>query len=184
MQLRLDLRISLDLRIVFVDHLLKTKKEQKNFRKPEIQYKTCFQHDMAYEDIKDLPRRAASDKVFNIDKNPKYNGYQRVLVSMVYKLFNKKSRISRRITQTTNHNHNYKKQYIRKFEKREVYSIFKDNILSADLADMQLISKFNKGFLFLLCVIEFYSNYAWAVPLKGKKCISITNTFQNILNES
>ena len=49
---------------------------------------------------------------------------------------------------------------------------------------MQLISKFNKGFRFLLCVIDIYSKYAWVIPLKGKKGITITNAFQNILNES
>ena len=43
------------------------------------------------------------------------------------------------------------KPIIRKFKKRKVYSGFKDNIWGADLADMQLISKFNKGFKFLLC---------------------------------
>ena len=39
----------------------------------------------------------------------------------------------------------------------------------ADLADMQLISKFNKGFRFLLCLIDIYSKYAWVIPLKDKK---------------
>ena len=58
--------------------------------------KACFQHDMAYGDFKDLARRTASDKVlrdkaFNIAKNPKYDGYQRGLASMVYKFFDKKS---------------------------------------------------------------------------------------------
>ena len=58
--------------------------------------KACFQHDMAYGDFKDLKRRTASDKVlrdkaFNIAKNPKYDGYQRGLASMVYKFFDKNS---------------------------------------------------------------------------------------------
>ena len=53
--------------------------------------KACFQHDMAYGDFKDLARRTASDKVlrdkeFNIAKNPIYDGYQRGLASMVYKM--------------------------------------------------------------------------------------------------
>ena len=58
------------------------------------------------------------------------------------------------------------KSIIRKFEKRRVYSRFKDNIWGADLADMQLISKFKKGFRFLLSVIDIFSKYAWVVPLK------------------
>ena len=56
--------------------------------------KACFQHDMAYGDFKDLARRTASDKVlrdkaFNIAKDPKYDGYQSGLASMVYKYFDK-----------------------------------------------------------------------------------------------
>ena len=58
--------------------------------------KTCFQNDMAYGEFKDLNRRTAADKVlrdkaFNIAKNPKFDGYQRRLASMVYKLSNKTS---------------------------------------------------------------------------------------------
>ena len=49
---------------------------------------------------------------------------------------------------------------------------------------MQLISKFNKGFRFLLCVIDIFSNYAWVIPLKDKMGVTITNTLQKILKES
>ena len=49
---------------------------------------------------------------------------------------------------------------------------------------MQLLSKFNKGFRFLLCVIEIFSKYAWVIPLKYKKGISIVNAFKQILKES
>ena len=76
------------------------------------------------------------------------------------------------------------KPIIIKFKKRKVYSSFKDNIWGVDLADMQLLSKFNKGFRFLLCVIDTYSKYAWVVPLKDKKGVSIVNAFQKILNVS
>ena len=58
--------------------------------------KACFQHDIAYGDLKDLKTRTAFDKIlrdkaFNIAKNLKYDGYQRGLASMVYKFFDKKS---------------------------------------------------------------------------------------------
>ena len=76
------------------------------------------------------------------------------------------------------------KPIIRKFEKRKIYSPFIDNILGADLADMQLISKFNKGLRFLLFVIDIYSKYPWVVPVKDKKEITITNAFQKISDES
>ena len=65
-----------------------------------------------------------------------------------------------------------------------MYSAFKDNIWGADLADMQLISKFNKGFRFLLCVIDIFSKYAWVDPFNDKTGISIVNGFQKILKDS
>ena len=68
------------------------------------------------------------------------------------------------------------KPIIKKFGKRKVHSLFIDNIWGTDLADMQFISKFNKGFRLFLCFIDIYSKYAWIIPLKGKKEITITNT--------
>ena len=65
------------------------------------------------------------------------------------------------------------KPIIRKFKKRKVYSGFKDNIWGADLADMQLISKFNKGFRFLLCVIDIFSKYTWLFFWKIKKVLQL-----------
>ena len=134
--------------------------------------KACFQHDMAYGDFKDLKRRTASDKIlrdkaFNIAKNSKYDGYQRGLVSMVYKFFDKKSTGSG-IANEPNHQlaNELHKPIIKKFKNRKVYSGFKDNIWDTDLADIQLISKFNKRFRFLLCVIDIFSKYAWVIPLK------------------
>ena len=76
------------------------------------------------------------------------------------------------------------KPIIRKFKKGKVYSTFKDNIWGVDLADMQLLSKYNKGIRFLLCVIDIFSKYAWVVPLKDKKGISIVKAFQSILKQS
>ena len=73
---------------------------------------------------------------------------------------------------------------IREFEKRKVYSSFIDNIWGPDLADMKLISKFNKGIHLLLCVIDIYSKYAWVIHLKGKKDAAIGNVSQKVLKES
>ena len=109
---------------------------------------------------------------------------------MVYKFFDKKTKGSgatlanKPVHQNEQLAEELHKPIIRKFKKREVYSAFKDNIRAADLADMQLISKFNKGFRFLLCAIDIYSKYAWVVPLKDKKSVSIVNAFQSILKKS
>ena len=65
-----------------------------------------------------------------------------------------------------------------------MYFSFKDNIWGVDLADMQLISKFNKKIRCLLCVIDIFSKHAWVVPLKDKKETTIINAFQSILNNS
>ena len=59
-----------------------------------------------------------------------------------------------------------------------------DNVWGADLADMQIISKFNKSFMFLLCVIDNYNKYAQVIPLKDKKGITVTNAFQKKLDKS
>ena len=67
--------------------------------------------------------------------------------------------------------------------KRKVYSSFIDNIWGVDLADMQLISKFYEGIHFLLCVIDIFSRYAWVIPLKDKKGITITNGSQKMLKK-
>ena len=53
--------------------------------------------------------------------------------------------------------------------------------MGAELADMQLINKYNKVIQFLLCVIDIPSKYIWVVPLKGKESIKITNVFQKVL---
>ena len=60
------------------------------------------------------------------------------------------------------------KRIIRKLKKCKVYSSFKDNILGTDLADMQLITKYNKEFQFLLCAIDIFSKYALVVLLKDR----------------
>ena len=65
-----------------------------------------------------------------------------------------------------------------------MYSSFKDNIWGADLADMQLISKYNKEIIYLLCVIDLFSKYAFNVRLKDKKGSSFVDAFRSILNKS
>ena len=165
--------------------------------------KTCFVHDAAYSDSKDLTKRTVADKIlknkaFDIAKDPKYDGFQRGLTSMVYKFFDSKvassdkkfvesgaKRVNTKITpQNEQLAEELHKSIIRKFKKRKVYSTFKNNIWGVDLADMQLLSKYNKGITFLLCVIDIFSKYAWVVLLKDKKGISIVKAFQSILKQS
>ena len=158
--------------------------------------KACFAHDAAYSDSKDLTKRTVADKIlrnraFNIAKDPKYDGYQRGLSSLVYKFFDKKSsgsgakQVNTKFTpQNQQLAEELHKTIIRKFEKRKVNAAFKDNVWDADLADMQLSNKYNKGIRFLLCVIDIFSKYAWVVSLKDKKGVSIVKAFQSILKQS
>ena len=71
------------------------------------------------------------------------------------------------------------KLIIRKFKKRKVHSTFIDNICGAGLADIQLISKFKKRFIFLLCVFDIISKYAWVISLKDKKVLQLLMLFKN-----
>ena len=154
--------------------------------------KACFQHDSAYGDHKDLINRTEADKVlrdkpYDIASNPKYDGYQRGLASMVYKFFDKKStgsgfkKLKNSSSILADELH---KPIIKKFDKRKVYSQFKDNIWGVDLADMQSLSRKSKGIKYILCVIDLYSKYALVIPLKDKKGIGIANAFNKIIKQS
>ena len=125
--------------------------------------KACFQHDSAYADNKDLINRTKADKVlkdkaYNIASDPEYDGYQRGLASMVYKFSDKKSMGSGFVKDSSlilaDELH---KPVIKKFNKRKVYSQFKDNIWEVDLADMQSLSKKIKAIKYLLCAIDLFS---------------------------
>ena len=76
------------------------------------------------------------------------------------------------------------KPIIRKFNKRKVYWQFKDNIWGEDLADMQSLSRKNKGIKYLLCTIDLHSKYAFVIPLKDEKGISIVNAINKIIKQS
>ena len=163
--------------------------------------KACFQHDSAYADHKDLIIRTEADKVlrdkaYDIVSNPKYIGYQRSLASMVYKFFDKKSTGSgfKKLKNTAEPSalarsssvlaDELHKPIIRKFDKRKVYSQLKDNIWGVDLADIQSLSRKNKGIKYILCAIDLYSKYAFVIPLKDKKGIGIVNAFNKIIKQS
>ena len=76
------------------------------------------------------------------------------------------------------------KPVIKKLNKTKVYSQFKDNIWGVDLADMESLSKKNKGIKYFLRAIDLFSKYAFVVPLKDKKGTSITNAFNKIIKQS
>ena len=185
----------------FTRHLNELKRIKKIKQTGDTRYihrnkldKACFQHDSAYADHKDLINRTKSDKVlrdkvYDIASNPEYDGYQRGLASMVYKFFDKKSMGSGISKDTTKPSssilaNELHKPIIKRFDKRKVYLQFKDNIWGVDLADMQSLSRKNKGIKYLLCTIDLYSKYAFVIPLKDKKGINIVNAFNKIIKQS
>ena len=103
---------------------------------------------------------------------------------MVYKFFDKRSSGSGVATdpiyQLANDLH---RQINGNFKRRKLYSSFRENIWDLDLVDMQSLSKYNRGIRCLLCAIDLFSKYAWVVPLKDKKGISIVNAFQKVISK-
>ena len=104
---------------------------------------------------------------------------------MVYKIFDKKSGGSGVATEPNYELANkLRRQIIRKFKRRKVYSSFRNNIWGNDLVDMESLSKYNKGIKYLLCAIDLFSEYAWVVLLKDKRGICIVNALQKKLDSS
>ena len=135
---------------------------------------------MAYGDFKEFFRKTASnkvlpDKAFNIAKNPKYDRH----TSMVFNFF-KKNSLGKCAKNKTMPNKQLSEEWhqpiIGKFEKWKVYSSFKNHICVADLADMQLISKFSKDLFYYLA--DFCSKYTWNSPLKDTKWLQLLMLFK------
>ena len=107
---------------------------------------------------------------------------------MAHKFFDKKSEGSGVNTKLAPQNQQLAeelhKPIIKKLKKRKIHAAFKYNIWGADLADMQLLSRCNKGIRLLLCVLDIFSKYAWVIPLKDKKGVRIATAFQSILKQS
>ena len=125
--------------------------------------KACFQHDMAYGKSKYLAKRTQSEtflrnKAFKIANDRKYDCYHRGLASIVYKFFDKQSGGSG-VANKPNYQlaSELHKTIIKKFRKRKVHSSFRDNIWGVDLADIQPLSKYNKGTKYLLCATDIFS---------------------------
>ena len=132
---------------------------------------------MAYGKSNDLAKKTQSDKVlrdkaFKIVSDPKYEGYQRGFASMFYNFFDRKSSGSG-IDVEPNYwlVNELCRQIIRKSKIRKFYSSFRDGIWGVDLADMQSLSKYNKGIKYLICAVDLFSKYA------------IANAFENIISK-
>ena len=148
--------------------------------------KACFAHNAAYSDSKGLAKRTISDKIlkcrnYEIPINQKFDGYQRTLVIMVYKFFDKKTGLCINVNEQLGEE--LHKRIIKEIIIRKVCGIFKDNIWKADLAEMESLPSKNKNVKRFLCVIDVFTKYAWVKSLKDKKGKTVLNAFIEILNE-
>ena len=146
--------------------------------------KACFQHDMASGKSKNLEKRTQSDnvlrdKAFKIAIDPKDDGYQMIKNQIEAVLL---------LNLLLNQIINLKMKSIgRSFEKLkdEKFIHLLGTIFGGDdLADMQWLSKYNKGIKYLLCAIDLFSKYEWVVPLKDKRGITIVNALQKIISNA
>ena len=111
---------------------------------------------------------------------------------MVYKFFDKISSGNGAVTLLANKSvrepdyqlaDELHRQIVVKFKRRKVFSSFRDDIRVVDLADMQSVTKYNKGIKHLLRAIDLFSKYAWVAPLKDKREITVVNAFQKIISK-
>ena len=97
------------------------------------------------------------EKAFEIASNLKYDGYQKVLASIVYKFFDTKSAGSSVATLPSYQlAHDHHGQIVKNVKRTKVYSLFREGIWGVDFADIQSLRKFNKGIRYLLCAIDFF----------------------------
>ena len=78
---------------------------------------------------------------------------------------------------------NFINQLLENFKKEKCILHLDTYFWGVDLADMQSLSKYNKGIKYLLCAIDLFSKYAWVIPLKDKKVTSIVNAFKEIISK-
>ena len=148
----------------------------------------CFTNDKAYLDSKDLTKWTISIRFWKIKLNeivinPKYDGCQRGLASIVHRLFDKKTGLGASV----NEHHlalELYKPVIKKFKRRKVYARFKDTIWAADLAEMGSLFSKNGGVKFLLCVMDVFTKYAWVKLLKDRKTKTVLHVFTEIVRQS
>ena len=122
------------------------------------------------------------DRAYEIDRNCKYDGYQRALASMVYRFFDKKTGSG--VSVNKNLPEELHKPVTEKFKRGKLYARFRDNIWVTDLAEMGSLSSKNRNVKYLLCAIDVFTKYAWVKPSKDKKGKTVCNAFIEIVKNS
>ena len=121
---------------------------------------------------------------FPVASNPQNDRCQHVLTSMIYNFFDKKSRDTITYTGAESISEDQKlakelhRPIARKFQWPKLYLSYQNSIWDADLANMELISKYNKRAKFLLCVIDIYSKCAWVSHWETRKLLQSLTHFK------
>ena len=147
----------------------------------------CFTNDKSYSDSKDLTKWTISTRFWKIKLNeivinPKYDGCQRELASIVHRLSDKKTGLEASV------NEYYlalelHKPVIKKFKRGKVYARFKNTVWTAGLAEMGSLFSKNGGVKLLLCVMDVFTKYAWVKPLKDRKTKTVLHVFTEIVSQ-
>ena len=124
------------------------------------------------------------DRAYEIAINPKYDGYQRGLASMVYKFFDKKTEL--RVSLNEELAKELDKPLIKKkfLKKEKSHPRFKNNVWTPNLAEIGSLSSKNCGVKYLLFVIGVFTKYAWFKPLKVEKAKTVLSGIIKIVRES
>lgn len=149
--------------------------------------KACFYHDSAYSKFKDVSNRQVADKklmdqAIGVANNESIDGYQRALAAMVYKFFEKKIQMGQGWNETLAEE--LHKPVRHTFQRRRVIVNSIDDVWGADLVDMREWKNENKGYSYLLTIIDVLSKYAWAVPLTDKKGETVKEALGNVISDS
>ena len=153
--------------------------------------KKCKMHDEFYSKYPDTKSRIVSDialahKAKEIASNPRYDDTQRRDADLVSKLLNTKATIGLGISKKWNEELAYELHRPKRnnYERSKVIVNRKDDVWGADLVEMQKYSKVNDNYRYLLTVIDCFTKYAWAIPLKNKEAKSVVDAFKLIVKTS
>ena len=142
-----------------------------------------MRHDICYRDNNSgkVGKQNCDDKMlFELDLLEPKNLREKIDKSLVHKIISTKKRLGWGIEWTNELANELHKPIRRKFQKRIVFAKNVDDIWAADLVEMQSLAKFNNGYKFILMIIDVFSKYGWAVPIKTKTGIAVAEALQKI----
>ena len=143
-----------------------------------------MKHDICYRDHKDGKKKCDDKMILELDLLKPKNLRERIDRKLVRNIIATKRRLGLGIKWTNELANELHKPIRRKFQKRYIFATNVDQIWAADLVDMQSFAKYNKGYKYILMIIDCFSKFGWAFPLKTKTGIEVADAFRNIFKQS